>query len=184
MVNNYISRDDYLQSELASESRHEYIAGHVYAMSGGKLNHQRIAGNFSYLVKKSLEGQSCIQTGMGFKLQIALGGGEDAFYYPDGMIICVPVAGDALYTDSPTVILEVLSPSTRRNDEIQKLRDYLTIPTLHTYVLAETDTPFLTLYRRTESGFRSETLSGTEAILSLPQPGIAFSLAELYEGVR
>ena len=51
MVNNYISRDDYLQSELASESRHEYIAGHVYAMSGGKLNHQRIAGNFSYLVK-------------------------------------------------------------------------------------------------------------------------------------
>jgi hypothetical protein len=46
------------------------------------------------------------------------------------MIICVPVPGDALFTASPSVILEVLSPNTRRIDEVQKLRDYITIPTL------------------------------------------------------
>ncbi len=59
-----------------------------------------------------------------------LGGGDEAFYYPDGMIICVPVPGDALFTASPSVILEVLSPTTRRIDEVQKFRDYITIPTL------------------------------------------------------
>ena len=127
-----ISRNDYLQGELASEVRHEYVAGNVYAMSGGTLNHQRIAGNFAFLVRRQLAGKPCFPTGSGFKLRVPLGGGDEAFYYPDGMIICVPVPGDALFTDSPSVILEVLSPTTRRNDEVQKFRDYLTIPTLGT----------------------------------------------------
>ena len=53
------------------------------------------------------------------------------------MVICVPVPGDALFTNSPSVILEVLSPHTRRNDEIQKFRDDLTLPSLETSILAE-----------------------------------------------
>jgi Uma2 family endonuclease len=183
VAQNRISRNDYLQGELKSEIRHEYIAGNVYAMSGGTLNHQRIAGNFLRLSGNQLAGKSCFPTGSDFKLQIPLGNSEEAFYYPDGMIICVPVPGDALYTDSPSVILEVLSPSTRRNDEVQKLRDYLTIPTLQTYILAETDAPFLTIYRRNGSAFTRENLSGHDASLHLPDVGITLSLAELYEGV-
>ncbi|HBE22463.1 MAG TPA: hypothetical protein DDW21_03235 [Verrucomicrobiales bacterium] len=46
LANTTIPRDEYLQGEIVSEMRHEYIAGHVYVMSGGTLNHQRIAGNF------------------------------------------------------------------------------------------------------------------------------------------
>ena len=127
---NRISGEDYLQGELASEIRHEYVAGNVYAMSGGTLNQ-----------------------------------------------------GDALFTESPSVILEVLSPTTRRNDEVQKFRDYLTIPTLGTYILAETESPFLTLHRRDGAGFRRETLSGPDAILDLPEAGISIHLAELYRDV-
>jgi Uma2 family endonuclease len=178
-----ISRDEYLQGELASEIRHEYVAGNVYAMSGGTLNHQRIAGNFLRVVGNHLPGKPCFPTGSDFKLQVPLGGGDEAFYYPDGMIICVPVPGDALFTDSPSVILEVLSPNTRRNDEVQKFRDYLTIPTLHTYILAETETPFLTLHRRDGAGFRWETLSGPNALLDLPEACISIPLAELYRDV-
>ncbi len=178
-----ISREDYLQGELASEIRHEYVAGNVYAMSGGTLNHQRIAGNFSYLVRRELAGKPCFPTGSDFKLHVPLGGGEEAFYYPDGMIICVAVPGDALFTDSPCVILEVLSPNTRRIDEIQKFRDYITIPSLQTYILAETESPFLTLHRRDGAGFRREILTGPDAILDLPEAGIAMSLAELYRDV-
>lgn len=184
LANKTILRDEYLQGELVSEMRHEYIAGHVYAMSGGTLNHQRIAGNFFYTTKKQLSGKTCFPTGSDFKLQIDLGSGDEAFYYPDGMIICQPVAGDALFTNSPSVILEVLSPSTRRNDEVQKFRDYLTIPTLQTYILAETDAPYLTIYRRDESGFQKETLSGLDAVLLLPHAGISIALAELYDGVN
>ncbi|MGL4399945.1 MAG: Uma2 family endonuclease [Luteolibacter sp.] len=182
-ADNRISRENYLQGELASEIRHEYVAGSVYAMSGGTLNHQRIAGNFSYLVRRQLAEKPCFPTGSDFKLLVPLGGGDEAFYYPDGMIICVPVPGDALFTDSPSVILEVLSPTTRRNDEVQKFRDYLTIPTLGTYILAEIESPFLTLHRREGASFRRETLSGPDAILDLPEVGISISLSELYRDV-
>ena len=178
-----ISRDEYLHGELCSEIRHEYVAGNVYAMSGGTLNHQRIAGNFLYLAKGQLAGRPCFPTGSDFKLRVPLDQGEEAFYYPDGMIICVPVPGNALFTDSPSVILEVLSPNTRRNDEVQKLRDYLTIPSLATYILAETDSPFLTLHRRDDKGFRRETLAGLDATLDLQEAGISIPIAELYQDV-
>jgi len=178
-----ISRDEYLQGELSSEIRHEYIAGSVYAMSGGTLDHQRVAGNFMRLAGNQLAGKPCFPTGSDFKLRVPLGQDEEAFYYPDGMIICVPVPGDALFTDSPSVILEVLSPNTRRNDEVQKFRDYLTIPTLKIYILAETDSPFLTLHRRDGAGFRRETLAGLDAVLDLPEAGISIPLAELYRDV-
>jgi Uma2 family endonuclease len=178
-----ITREEYLQGELVSEIRHEYVAGKVYAMSGGTLNHQRIAGNFMRLAGNQLTGKPCFPTGSDFKLRVPLGGGEEAFYYPDGMIICVPVPGDALFTDSPSVILEVLSPNTRRIDEVQKFRDYITIPTLGTYILAETDSPFLTVHRRDGAGFRRESLSGPDAILDLPEAAISIPLAELYRDV-
>jgi Uma2 family endonuclease len=178
-----ITREEYLQGELVSEIRHEYVAGKVYAISGGTLNHQRIAGNFMRLAGNQLTGKPCFPTGSDFKLRVPLGGGEEAFYYPDGMIICVPVPGDALFTDSPSVILEVLSPNTRRIDEVQKLRDYVTIPTLGTYILAETDSPLLTLHRRDGTGFRRESLSGPDAILDLPEAAISIPLAELYRDV-
>jgi len=183
---NRISRDEYLEGELASEIRHEYVGGNVYAKSGGTLNHQRIAGNFFRFAGNQLTGKPCFPTGSDFKLLVPLGGGEEAFYYPDGMIICVPVSGDSLFTDSPSVILEVLSPTTRRIDEVQKFRDYISIPSLGTYILAETDSPFLTLHRRDGAGFRRETLSGPDAVLELPEAGVTIPLAELYRdaGVR
>ncbi len=178
-----ISRDEYLEGELGAEIRHEYVAGNVYGMSGGTLNHQRIAGNFLRIAGNQLAGKLCFSTGSDFKLQVALGGSEEAFYYPDGMIICVPVPGNALYSDSPSVILEVISPTTRRIDEVQKYRDYITIPTLGTYILAETDSPLLILHRRDGLGFRRETLAGPDAVLELPEAGVAIPLAELYRDV-
>lgn len=178
-----VARDEYLEGELVSEIRHEYVAGNVYAMSGGTLNHQRIAGNFQRIAGNQLAGKPCFPTGSDFKLNVQLGGGYEAFYYPDAMIICVPVPGDSLFTDSPSVILEVLSPTTRRIDEVQKFRDYIAIPTLQTYILAETDGVFLTVYRRDGVDFRMETIQGLEAVLELPEAGVSIQLAELYRDV-
>ena len=63
IADNRISEEHYLQGELASEIRHEYVAGQAYAVSGGTLDHQRIAGNFFYLFKKLLVGKPCFPTG-------------------------------------------------------------------------------------------------------------------------
>ena len=183
IIDNRISREEYLEGELVSETKHEYVAGHVYAMSGGTMNHQRVAVSFIRLCGNQLTGGSCSPTGSDFKLHVSLGSEEEAFYYPDGMIICGPISGDAFFTDSPSVILEVLSPSTRRNDETQKLRDYLTIPSLQTYIMAEADSPLLVLHRREGEGFRREMIAGLDAVLELPEVGISIPLAELYRDV-
>lgn len=83
----------------------------------------------------------------------------------------------------PSAILEVLSPTTRRIDEVRKFRDSITIPTLGTYILAETESPFLTLHRRDGAVFRRETLGGPDAILDLPEVGISIPLTDLYRDV-
>lgn len=60
---NYISWEEYHNGELASEIRHEYVAAKVYAMSGGTLNHQRIAENFVGMTGNQLVGKPCFPIG-------------------------------------------------------------------------------------------------------------------------
>jgi hypothetical protein len=66
VANKRISGEDYLHGELASEIPHEYVVGSVFAMSGGTLNHHRIAGNFSCLVRRELTNSPCFPTGSNF----------------------------------------------------------------------------------------------------------------------
>lgn len=178
-----ISVQEYIEGEEISEIKHEYIAGRVYAMSGGTMAHQRIARNFLQHAGNQLAGKPCEPTNCDFKVRIHLGD-ELAFYYPDAMIICETIPDDAHFTDSPTIILEVLSPSTRRNDEVQKYRDYISIPSLKVYIVAEADFAKITIWRRDVDRFSSKILSGIEAILDLPEVGIAIPMADLYADVQ
>lgn len=178
-----ISPEEFLEDELHSQIRHEYLGGRIYAMSGGSLNHLRLARNFSRHAGNQLSGKNCEPTNSDFLLRIDLGSTE-VMYYPDAMILCHPTNGDDQFTTEPTVILEVLSHSTRRIDETQKLRDYLTIPTLRTYILAETDSPTLTLHRRTGDSFSREIISGLDATLDLPEVDLTIPLSDLFEDVQ
>jgi len=183
LAENLICPDEYLKGELSSPIKHEFILGHVYAMSGGSMNHQRIARNFSALALQGLKGKICEPTNSDFLVRVKLGN-DEAMYYPDGMIICHPVKGDDQFTTAPTVILEVLSPSTRRTDEAQKYRDFLTIPSLQTYILAETESPALTLYRRDGESFKREVVSGLDKTLALPEVELSIPLQDLFEDVQ
>ena len=178
-----ISREDYLAGELVADRKHEYVAGQVYAMAGGKANHQRVALAFSREAGNGLRGKPCEPFGSDFLVRVALGMNDEAFYYPDGMIVCEPVGGGDRFTDQPVVILEVLSKSTRRNDEVQKLRDYFTLPSLQVYLLAESDEAVVRVYRRGEEGFKLSLLSGMDEIVNLPEVDLRISMSELYRDV-
>jgi len=179
-----ISREDYLAGELVADRKHEYVAGNVYAMAGGSANHETIAGNFRSEAGFGLKGKPCRPFGSDFLVRVPLPNAEESFYYPDGMIVCEPVGGDDRFTDKPVVILEVLSESTRRNDEVQKLRDYFTLPSLQVYLLAETEEPTIRVYRREGENFKLSFVQGLEAVLSLPEVGLELPLAELYRDVE
>ena len=183
LAENLIPADDYLQGELISSLKHEFVAGHVYAMSGGNMAHQRIARNFARHAGNQLTGKPCEPTSSDFLVRVQLGS-DEAMYYPDGMIICHPVADDEQFTKAPTVILEVLSPSTRRIDEAQKYRDYLTIPSLQTYILAETESPTLTLFRREGDSFKREIICGLDKTLDLQEVELSIDFTDLFEDVQ
>src|SRR4051812_26863944 len=107
-----ISVDEYLAGELVSDVRHEYIAGRVYAMAGGRTVHNRVAIAFGAM-HAQLRGKSCEPFNSDMKVRIRHPT-HTSFYYPDGMVVCEPNPPDALFQDKPVVIAEVISESTRR----------------------------------------------------------------------
>jgi Uma2 family endonuclease len=178
-----ISVEDYLDRELRSPVKHEYLAGVVYSMAGARNAHNVIAGNIFAATHVRLRGRPCRPFNSDTKIRLRLPT-HVRFYYPDVSIVCRPNPQDDSFQDEPAVLFEVMSRATRRIDEGEKKDAYLTIPSLNVYVLVEQESPALVVFRRTETGFVREVYTGTDAVLPLAEIGIELPLAEVYETVE
>ena len=178
-----MSVNDYLEWEEEAETRHEYIGGVIYAMAGGTNSHHEIASNVLVSVGAQLRGKPCRPYNSDTKVRIQYPT-HTRFYYPDAMVVCERSPGEAHYQDNPVVIVEVLSPSTRRTDESEKRDAYFTIPTLRVYVLLDQERAAAVVWRRGEQGFAREVHDGLEAVIALPEIEARLPLAEAYEAVR
>jgi Uma2 family endonuclease len=153
----WISVADYLQGELISEVKHEYIDGFVYAMAGASKNHGRLCVNMYRKLGNHLEGNPCEPFSSDLKIKVG-----QAFYYPDVTVVCEDNGDNEYYTESPVIIVEVLSKSTRRMDETTKKIAYQTIPTLKEYVLIEQDIVDIEVCRRSEGWVSKHYFLGDE----------------------
>lgn len=178
-----ISEEEYLKGELLSQVKHEYIAGRVYAMSGGSANHSGVASNFIRNVVGCSQGRRCRTFTGDLSVRIEQSFGV-IYFYPDASVVCSPVDGDSQFTSEPVVVLEVLSPSTRRVDETSKLQGYLSLESLQVCLLAESDRPLVTVYRRAGDHFAVEVYDGRDAVISLEEIGTALALTDLYDGIE
>jgi Uma2 family endonuclease len=178
-----ISVKDYLEGELKSPIKHEYLDGVTYAMAGARNVHGIIAVNTIAALRVRLRGRRCRPYNSDTKIRIRLPR-RIRFYYPDLSVVCRPNRPHDSYQDKPTVIAEVLSNSTRRIDEIEKKEHYLTIPSLRVYLLVEQDLPAVAAYRRVKDEFVREVYQGMEAVIPLPEIGAELPLAEIYEDVE
>ena len=101
------------------------------------------------------------------------------------MVTCSPLDGDSTYLDNPTLVAEVLSPSTRRVDLCEKLDAYLTISSLKVLLLIEPDYPHVILHRRNPNGgFSKEVYTDLADLISLPEIEADLSMAKLYERIE
>lgn len=132
--NFYISPEDYLEGERVSPIKHEYRRGHVYAMTGAKKPHIIITSNLVRRLGNHLDDTDCIILPLDIKVRL-----EEAncYYYPDVAVTC-----DERDTGStedfilyPSLVVEVLSPSTAAFDRGNKFADYHTASSLQEYVL-------------------------------------------------
>lgn len=179
----FVSRDEYLASEEESSIRREYVSGVVYAMAGGTQRHNLICGALHNAVYSHLRGGACRVFIHDIKVRIPLAPGNDAFYYPDLIVDCGARAADQeLFSESPKVIVEVLSESTARVDRIEKLNNYKKIPSLEEYVLVAQDKMEAIVFRRAQN-WAAERVQKPDEKLELKSIRFAVSLAEVYRDV-
>ncbi|MGQ0595435.1 MAG: Uma2 family endonuclease [Gammaproteobacteria bacterium] len=178
----WISADEYLEGEKRSPLKHEYVAGRVYAMAGGSVAHNRIAVNCAFLLLTKLRGGPCWVFVADLKIRI---GSAEVFYYPDVVVSCHPedLKPDAYLISHPTLVIEVLSPSTERVDQEEKLLHYRKLDSLHEYVLVSQDAMRVQIYRRAGGNWGTETLGRGER-LRLDSVELDLSIEALYENVR
>ena len=139
----------YLDWENAQEERHEFVQGSVFAMTGGRRTHGRVLLNLASHLANALAGTPCQVFVDSMKVQAA----EDTVLYPDVFVTCdaADLATDQIFR-APTLIIEVLSPSTQAYDRSQKFALYRRISALMEYVLVDPDTRRVEAFRRNAAG--------------------------------
>jgi Uma2 family endonuclease len=172
-----ISVDDYLQGELNAEEKHELIDGGVYAMAGASGNHERISLNISRKFGNHLEGFSCEPFGSDMKVKVG-----SNFFYPDVIVDCDFDESQPYYSETPVIIVEVLSKSTRRTDETTKRTAYLNITSLQEYVLIEQDFVDIEVVRKSEGWLSKHYFLGDE--VSFESIDLTLSVEDIYRRVH
>ncbi|MEI7866787.1 MAG: Uma2 family endonuclease [Candidatus Methylumidiphilus sp.] len=171
-----ITEEEYLKGELASEIKHEYIDGYVYAMAGASKNHERIAGNIYLAFGIHLKKTPCEPFASDLKIKVG-----SNFFYPDVMVVCEDKTQSEYYTESPVILVEVLSKSSRRMDEKVKRMAYQTIPTLKEYVLIEQHIVDVEVCRRSEGWVSNHYFLGEE--VTFESIALTVSVEEIYARV-
>jgi len=171
----------YLAFERQSETRHEYLDGEVFAMSGASREHNVIAGNVFGLIWTQFRGRACEV----YKESMRVRTPTDFVAYPDVAALCGEGKFDSSILDTllnPTLIVEVLSPSTEDYDRGTKLPHYQTIPSLSDCLLVAQDRVHVEHYQRQGTGgWRLVELDDPAQTLELASIGCRLALAEVYE---
>ena len=149
---NSLTEAEYLDGEQDSHIRHELIGGEVYAMTGASDKHNKISGNIFSEIRHSLKQQKaqCSSYVNDMKVKV-----QNDFFYPDVMVVCDQQDNEnAYYKTNPVIIVEILSPSTRRTDKTLKRLAYQSIASLQEYVLIEQDKAEIEVFTR-QSGWQA-----------------------------
>jgi Uma2 family endonuclease len=177
----YMTVEEYLKFEEKSPTRHEYVNGLVYAMSGASMAHNRIVSRLHIALEKHLRGGPCEAFLQDLKLKLTPDS-DKFFYYPDVMVSCDRSGWYKKWITNPRLVIEVLSTSTQHIDHREKATIYRRIESIDEYVIVAQHSPQLTIYRRAEK-WVPERVSGLEAMAEFRSVGASVPLGEIYEDV-
>ena len=172
-----LTAQEYLDGERESETKHQLIGGDVYAMAGASANHERISGNIYRKLGSHLENSPCEPFGSDMKVRV-----RDNFYYPDVLVDCNFDESEPYFTQTPVLIVEVLSQSTRKMDEQTKRLEYFNIPTLTEYIIVEQDFVDVAVYRKSDDWRHTNYFLGEEVLLE--SVGLTLTVEDIYDRVQ
>jgi Uma2 family endonuclease len=174
--------EEYVDLEETSPVKHEFLDGEVWAMAGGSPDHAAISGNLVRLLGQALMGRACRVFTSDLRVRVAATG---LGTYPDASVICDRIDLDpddrkghtAL---NPTVLVEVLSPSTEAYDRGEKLAHYKRIESLREVLLVAHDERRVDLWRQLGAAWTQLTFRGDETIELDSLPGVRLSIDDIY----
>lgn len=177
--------EEYLTIERASDQKHEYFNGEIFAMSGAGNRHNVIFKNLYGDLAYKLKGKACQPYGSDMRVHIPE---NTLFTYPDISIFCRDLIEDGGDNDvfiEPSVLIEILSPSTRNYDRGTKFKLYRDIPTLKEYVLVDSEAVNVEMFRLNENGYwQLEEIKSTADALRIYTVGFQLTLHELYQDTK
>ena len=175
---------EYLTLEEQAEQRHELINGEMIPMAGGTTNHNLVTGNLYLCLRLALKSKNFFVFIENVRLFVEL---HEMFTYPDVMVItgAVDYYGNTQTTvTNPSLIIEVLSPSTRNYDQGQKFEFYRSLSSLREYVLVDPERVYVMVYGQQGDGsWRLSILEDLAGELVLDSLGVKLAIAEVYEGI-
>lgn len=148
-----LTPEEYLEIERKAEYKSEYFNGEIYAMSGARRNHNKIATNVGGLIWQHLKGKDCESYSNDMRVFVPKTG---LYTYPDVVVVC----GEPKFQDNvfdtllnPILLVEVLSDSTEGYDRGKKFQHYRSIESLREYVLVSQDEARIEKYLKQGAGF-------------------------------
>ena len=176
-----LSLQEFLDWENQQAERHEFHRGEVFAMVGARRIHGRAALNIAISLNGQLKGSPCQVFADSMKVKV----GTDTILYPDVFVTCdaADLRTEQIFT-APTVVIEVLSPSTQSYDRGSKFTLYRSLPSLREYMLVDPETREVQLFRRgVEDLFTLHDLTGREQI-HLESIGCELLVTDVFDGVE
>jgi Uma2 family endonuclease len=169
--------EEFLAFEAEEPERYEFVGGIVRMMTGGSAAHSAIKTNATNALNAALRDGPCRAYIDDLKVVT-----KTAVMYPDVVVTCRPLAPDDDRVPDPTIVVEVLSPTTERHDRIAKWREYQRIGSLQHFVLVEQAERRVEVYSRTETGWALASIEPPEDAVILKSIGATLSLEAIYEG--
>lgn len=188
LANNLYTPEEYLALERETEYRSEYVNGRIYAMSGTSREHALITLNVGREISAQLDDTPCETYVTDLRVKVSPTG---MYTYPDVVVACEEPRFEDKQVDTllnPTVIVEVLSPSTELYDRTDKFAHYRKLPSLAEYVLVSQDKMRVEQYSRQDSPDEQWMLTiisnNPDDILTLASIGCKVALRSIYRKVK
>ncbi len=176
---------EYLQMEKASEVKHEFFRGEIFAMAGAGRRHNVVSKNIQGRLFIALDGKPCQPYGSDMRIHIPE---NTLFTYPDISVICGEITASPADEDTailPVVLIEILSPSTKNYDRGGKFKLYRDIPSLKEYILVDADSVNVEAFRINADGhWELEEYKTIEDTLIIPSIDVSISLQDIYNGTN
>jgi Uma2 family endonuclease len=178
-----MTEEEYLAFEERATERHEFLDGHVWAMSGGTAAHDALSTAVAAELRSALASKDCLAHGPNLRLKSLSSG---LYTYADALVACRPQQfADAKRTTllNPRLIVEVLSENTESYDRGAKFAHYRGIPSIGDYVLVSTTERLVEVYTRATDAWELRVYREGDEIV-LPSIGVKLSLDAIYRGVE